>query len=138
MGWTSLGRYINRNSASEVRNAVLSEITSSNMQLITSVLHTKFNYQQDELYLAVENTKENYIFGVVVLLNWEVNNKKDNLCIKVMDEGQGPCYYEAGRKLIDQLTPLKDMPYANRYAWEWRKACYEKAGCIYTEPMPEK
>lgn len=137
MGWTSLGRYINRNSTREVRNAVLSEIINSNYQFVKSVLHTKFGQEQDEMYLAIKNVEKNYVFGVVVLLSWDANSKKDNLCIKIMDESVGPCYYESGKQLIDQLTPLKDMPYANRYAWEWRKACYEKAGCIYAEPMPE-
>ncbi len=90
------------------------------------------------MFMAIRNLEKDYVFGLVVLIDWNDKDKRDNMLVKEMDESMGPNYYTNCKELINQLTPLKDMPHANRYAWEWRKACYEKAGCIYTEPMPEK
>ena len=114
--------------------AVIGEYTSEKHQLVMSQYDIR---RPDVMYLAIRNLEKDYVFGLVVLIDWQ-KDKRDNMLVKDMDESTGPCYYGACKELIDQLTPLKDMPYANQYSWEWRKACYENAGCIYTEPMPEK
>ena len=135
MGWTSLGYYVNRNNILAIRKAVINEFTNDKYQLVMSQYDIRI---PDVMYLAIRNLEKDYVFGLVVLIDWNDKDKRDNMLVKDMDESTGPYRCGACKELIDQLTPLKDMPYANRYAWEWRKECYEKAGCIYTEPMPEK
>ena len=135
MGWTSLGYYVNRNNIFAIRRAVINEFTNDKYQLVMSQYDIK---RPDVMFMAIRNLEKDYVFGLVVLIDWNDKNKRDNMLVKEMDESMGPNYYTNCKELIDQLTQLKDMPHANRYAWEWRKACYDKAGCIYTEPMPKK
>lgn len=126
MGWTSLGFHIDRDRKSVI-SAVTAEITGfgKSLTVVKATLHG-----WNELYLAVKNDKGR-VFGVVVLLEWNDDNPRDNLMMKDMDEEQHPYYYNAGVELIRKLSVLGDNPNAN--ALEWRTECCKRKGYSYNE-----
>lgn len=71
-------------------------------------------------YAAIQNTKGE-VFAVVVLTKVD-NSDWFNFGMKIMDETQGPCYYDCPVSILKLLTET-----TFEYAQEWRKKCREKA-----------
>lgn len=79
------------------------------------------NWSGSTFYAAVEN-KLGRIFAMVILTRKDARYTY----LKVMDETEGPHYYEASKKVMQALTPINVLyPDGGGYAENWRIQCSE-------------
>ena len=78
-------------------------------------------------YAALRRKDRNYVFGCVVLVKAYRDQGKREVMWKEMDESVGPSYDGCPRRIIQKLTPIDSMPYANDYSREWRQRCLKNS-----------
>ena len=114
MGWTEYNAHYYKNGKVDVKKEVEEKIINGvDYEVVKSTLKGAIWYG------AVRNKKTQEVFGVVVKTSVK-NNSYYNFAYKLMDETEGPCYYDCPKKIIDLLSPI-DSEWAN----EWRKKCLE-------------
>jgi hypothetical protein len=73
---------------------------------------------RDAVYLAVEVPSTQRIVGVVVLYEWR-HGARENYWYKVLEESEGPLYYDCPARILDRLAE----PAPNDHADLWREKC---------------
>lgn len=91
------------------------------------------NWKGNTYFAAMRSQKDQQnIFGLVVLVRSDGNYWMK----KTMDEGSGPYYYGASRKVLAKLSPLNKLydpeSYSYKNAEEWRNKHSEKKVKIVT------
>ncbi len=74
-------------------------------------------------FAACRKDNPDRVVGFVAL----ITRTKTEVCIKIMDENEGPFYNDASAKLIGLLSALPDPDDKNLWADRWRKRCLENA-----------
>ena len=72
-------------------------------------------------YLAVKNVQTGVVSGVVFLVAQKSGeNGAKEIAYQIIKETDAPEHYDAGKKLVDMLSPTEDAK-----ALEWRQKCLE-------------
>lgn len=102
MGWT--GTYTNASSESLVRT----EIESGG--------HNRVLANRGAKYWLVENVKTGIVFAAIALVKRRSGGYRGTeVLTKLMDETEGPCYYDYPLAWLDRLSPTD-----SEYALAWR------------------
>ena len=120
MGWT----YTHRQHGMSVRDFLAEQFDYQNASGSGRVIACA-TVQRSVAYQRALHDGTRYVVGLVCLIKFPTKAADGyNFGYKDMDEGMGPVEDACPRRILEQLSPLDQIPGRNEYARQWRERCW--------------